>query len=113
MRAEYRLPTRQGATVYAGAEEIIHSANAGPFLEANPESPSFDTTAFPEPATKLLNLHWGVMYEGLDLEYPSSMPSIHNHCCNATRTRPAPLCSTHTRLGRELWPSRARGDSSK
>ena len=67
MRAEYRLPIGSGATAYAGAEEIVHSHNAGPFLEANPESPSFNTTQFPDPATKLLNLHLGVARESVDL----------------------------------------------
>jgi outer membrane receptor protein involved in Fe transport len=67
MRAEYRLPIRQGATLYAGAEEIIHSKNAGPFLESNPQSPSYDTTVFADPATTLLNLRFGIVHEGLDL----------------------------------------------
>jgi iron complex outermembrane receptor protein len=68
MRAEYRLPVGADAVAYAGAEEIVHSHNPGPFLEANPESPSYNTTQFPDPATKLLNLHFGVTGESLDLK---------------------------------------------
>jgi outer membrane receptor protein involved in Fe transport len=68
VRAEYRHPIGSGATAYVGAEEIVHSHNPGPFLEANPESPSFNTTQFPDPATKLLNLHLGVTHGGLDLK---------------------------------------------
>jgi outer membrane receptor protein involved in Fe transport len=68
MRAEYHLPIAPGATTYARAEWIVHSHNSGPFLEANHESPSFNTTEFPDPATKLLNLHWGVTRGGLDLK---------------------------------------------
>jgi outer membrane receptor protein involved in Fe transport len=68
MRAEYHLPIAPGATAYARAEWIVHSHNSGPFLEANHESPSFNTTEFPDPATKLLNLHWGVTRGGLALK---------------------------------------------
>jgi hypothetical protein len=67
--AEYHVPVRSGAIAYARAEEIVHSHNPGPFLERDPASSSFDPTEFPDPATKLLNLHFGViMRQGLDLK---------------------------------------------
>lgn len=65
--AEYRLLLSWNATAYARAEEIVRSHNPGPFLEANPESPSFNPTVFAAPATKLLNLYVGTRREGLDL----------------------------------------------
>jgi outer membrane receptor protein involved in Fe transport len=68
MRAEYRLPIRQATTIYAGAEEIVHSHNAGPFLESNPESPDFNTAVFSDPATSALHLHFGVTRGGLDVK---------------------------------------------
>jgi iron complex outermembrane receptor protein len=66
--AEYRLPVRWGATAYARAEEIVHSHNPGPFLEADPNSAVFTTTEFADPATKLLNLHLGMVRDGFDLK---------------------------------------------
>jgi iron complex outermembrane recepter protein len=68
IRAEYRRPVGAQAEAYAGAEEIVHSHNPGPFLEANPESPSYTTTESADPATKLLNLHFGVTRKSLDLK---------------------------------------------
>jgi iron complex outermembrane recepter protein len=65
--AEYRLPLSSSATAYARAEESVRSHNPGPFLEANPESPRFNSTVFADPATNLLNLYLGVRREGLDL----------------------------------------------
>jgi iron complex outermembrane recepter protein len=66
--AEYRLPLGAGIVAYARASEIVHSHNPGPFLEAAPQSSSYDATQFSDPATKVLNLNLGVLCHQVDFK---------------------------------------------
>jgi iron complex outermembrane recepter protein len=68
LNVEYRLPMGVGTTAYAGASAIVHSHNPGPYLEGDPQSPSYNSTAFADPATKVLNLNLGVLRHQLDLK---------------------------------------------
>jgi outer membrane receptor protein involved in Fe transport len=68
--AEYRWPVASsGLAAYLSAEDIVHSHNPGPFTEQNPNWIIYDPRIRSDPASDLLNLHAGLTWPHLNLEF--------------------------------------------
>jgi iron complex outermembrane recepter protein len=66
--AEYHLPIGQSVVGYARAEDVVHSHNAGPFTEGDPQSIGYDPTLRADASTRRLNLNLGMIRSGFDVK---------------------------------------------
>jgi outer membrane receptor protein involved in Fe transport len=65
---EYRAPLAHDLTIYARAEDVIHSHNPGPFTEGDPKSNNYDPTLVADPTTRVLNLYFGLVRSNLEVK---------------------------------------------